>query len=202
MVFTAPKLMLIRHAEKPIPATAPNPAYSGIDIYGNPDKDSLIPQGWQRAGALINLFTSASGPLPVPQLLFAPNQFGNGTSKRPYETITPLSQKLGIAINPPQAQYSKTDYVTMLTAATSSKGMVLIAWEHGEIPSLAAWILQNTKTSVPKWPGTRFDIVWVFDLDAASGTYSFNQVPQLLLAGDEPTSIFASEDAGKAAAGS
>jgi len=194
VVFTAPKLMLIRHAEKPIAAAAPNPAYNGIDILGNPDKDSLIPQGWQRAGALIELFTSASGPLPVPQFLFAPNQFGHGTSKRPYETITPLSQKLGLAINPPQAQYSKTDFKTMLAAATSSKGMVLIAWEHGEIPDLAALILQKTNISVPKWPGTRFDIVWVFDLDATSGTYSFNQVPQLLLAGDLPTPIFTSED--------
>jgi len=199
VAFTSPKLMLIRHAEKPIPAATPNPAYNGIDIYGNPDKDSLIPQGWQRAGALVDLFTSASGPFPVPQFLFAPNQFGNGTSKRPYETITPLSQKLGISINPPQAQYSKTDYDAMLTVATSSKGMVLIAWEHGEIPNLAAWLLRHTKLSVPKWPGDRFDIVWVFDLDTTSGTYSFNQVPQLLLAGDQSTPIFASE-AAKAAA--
>ncbi len=200
MAFTASKLMLIRHAEKPIAASAPNPAYNGIDVYGNPDKDSLIPQGWQRAGALIKLFTSESGPLPAPQFLFAPNQFGNGTSKRPYETITPLSQKLGISINPPQAQYSKGDYVAMLTAATSCNGTVLIAWEHGEIPDLAAWILQNTNITVPKWPGSRFDIVWVFDLDASSGTYSFNQAPQLLLAGDLATPIFASDSAGKAAA--
>jgi hypothetical protein len=202
MGFTAPKLMLIRHAEKPIPADSnpKTPAYNGIDIYGSPHEDSLIPQGWQRAGALIKLFTSTSGPLPLPQFLFAPNQFGNGTSKRPYETITPLSQKLGISINPPQAQYSKTDYVAMLTAATSCNGMVLISWEHGEIPSLAAWILQNTNISVPKWPGSRFDIVWVFDLDTASGTYSFNQVPQLLLAGDQPTPIFVSGDTSKTAA--
>lgn len=189
MSFTAPKLMIIRHAEKPIPANSSSPAYNGIDQYGNPDPDSLIPQGWQRAGALIRLFTSSSGPLPTPQFLFAPNLFGKGTSKRPYETITPLSQKLGIAINPPNTDYAKTDYETMLTAATSCNGMVLISWEHGEIPALAAWILK-AKTA-PKWPGDRFDIVWVFDLDAATGTYAFNQVPQLLLAGDQPTPIFA-----------
>ena len=193
MSFVAPKVMMIRHAEKPIPAdpksSPATPAYSGIDIYGNPDKDSLIPQGWQRAGALNGLFTSSSGPLPTPQFLFAPNKFGNGTSKRPYETITPLSQKLEIPINPPQAEYAKTDYEAMLTAATACKGVVLISWEHGEIPALAAWILNNK--SAPKWPGDRFDIVWIFDLDAASGAYAFNQAPQLLLAGDQPTPIFA-----------
>jgi hypothetical protein len=59
-----------------------------------------------------------------------------------------------------------------------------ISWEHGEIPNLAAWILKND--SAPKWSGSRFDIVWVFDLDTASGTYTCNQVPHLLLAGDQP----------------
>ena len=199
MGFTAPKLMLIRHAEKPVPANGKDPAYSGIDEHGNPDTHSLIPQGWQRAGALIKLFTSSSGPLPVPQFLFAPNLYGNGTSQRPHETITPLSKKLGIAINPAKAQYAKTDYKVMLAAATSLNGVVLIAWEHGEIPNLAACILQNTSITVPKWPGDRFDIVWVFDLNSATGTYSFNQVPQLLLAGDQPTPIFATEDSSAAA---
>ena len=185
--------MLIRHAEKPIPADpkSKSPAYNGIDVYGNPDSHSLIPQGWQRAGALIKLFTSSSGRLPVPQFLFAPNEFGSGTSKRPYETITPLSQKLGIPINPPKGQYAKTDYEAMLTAATSCNGMVLISWEHGEIPDLAAWIL-GSKNIAPKWPGERYDIVWVFDLDTSKGTYTFNQMPQLLLEGDLPTPIFTS----------
>src|SRR5262249_9633541 len=103
MSYTATKVMLIRHAEKPVPAGTGSdsqaPAYNGIDEFGDPDEHSLIPQGWQRAGALAGLFTSASGPLPIPQFLFAPNQFGGGTSKRPYETITPLAAKLGLIIN-------------------------------------------------------------------------------------------------------
>ena len=182
--------MLIRHAEKPVPADPPAPAYNGIDINGNPDADSLIPQGWQRAGALTGLFSSSTGPLPVPQFLFAPNDFGNGTSKRPFETITPLSKKLGITINPPQANYSKADYPTMLASATSFTGVVLIAWEHGEIPNLAQWLMKND--SAPKWPGDRFDLVWVFDLTPAGTEYTLNQLPQLLLAGDQPGPIFGS----------
>jgi hypothetical protein len=184
--------MLIRHAEKPVPADPtskpPTPAYDGIDIYGQQDKDSLIPQGWQRAGALIGLFSSSTGPFPVPQFLYAPNNFGNGTSKRPYETITPLSQKLGLPINPPKTGYSKSDYTTMLESATSCNGVVLIAWEHGEIPNLAAWLLGND--SAPKWPANRFDVVWVFDLTPAGTSYALSQAPQLLLAGDQPGPIF------------
>jgi hypothetical protein len=192
--LTTTKVMLIRHGEKPIPADPkakpPTPAFNGIDVNGNPDDHSLIVQGWQRAGALIDLFTSSCGPLPVPQFLFAPNDFGNGTSKRPHETITPLSLKLGLKINPPKAKYSKSDYAKMLAAATSCAGVVLIAWEHGEIPNLAQWLLKND--SAPKWPGDRFDLVWVFDLTPAGTEYTLNQVPQLLLAGDKPGPIFAS----------
>ena len=186
--------MMIRHAEKPVAAVKkpPAPAYNGIEIFGEADKDSLIPQGWQRAGALNSLFGSSFGPLPVPQFLFAPNEFGNGTSKRPYETITPLSEKLGLTINAAQdpkapGSYSKKDYAQMLTAATGCDGVVLICWEHGEIPSLANWLLGSK--SAPKWPGDRFDIVWVFDLASAGTSYTLNQVPQLLLATDKPAPI-------------
>jgi broad specificity phosphatase PhoE len=199
--FSATKVMLIRHAEKPT-STA-----SGINIDGAPDSSSLIPQGWQRAGALNGLFTSAIGPLPTPQFLFAPNLFGkskasnakkhssSGTSRRPYETITPLSQKLGITINAipgskNPAQYAKGDYPAMLTAALALQGIVLIAWEHGEIPNIANQILGNKTTAPQKWPSERFDMVWVFDLNTATNAYSFNQAPQLLLQGDLTVPIF------------
>src|SRR5882762_11370731 len=204
--YSATKIMLIRHAEKPTSTE------NGINIDGDSDSSSLIPQGWQRAGALNGLFTSAIGPLPTPNFLFAPNVFSNdapaktkpsaakksgssGTSRRPYETITPLSLKLGIVINAipgstKPAQYAKGDYPAMLNAAMGSSGIVLISWEHGEIPNLANQILGNKTTAPQKWPSERFDIVWVFDLNTATNTYSFNQAPQLLLQGDLTTPIF------------
>jgi broad specificity phosphatase PhoE len=199
--YSTTKVMLIRHAEKPTSTE------SGINIDGDPDSSSLIPQGWQRAGALNGLFTSAIGPLPTPHFLFAPNVFSSdapaktkasassGTSRRPYETITPLSLKLGITINAipgssKPAQYAKGDYPAMLTVALACQGIVLISWEHGEIPNIANHILGNKTTSPQKWPNERFDIVWVFDLNTATNTYSFNQAPQLLLQGDLTTPIF------------
>jgi hypothetical protein len=197
--YSATKMMLIRHAEKPTSTE------NGINIDGDPDSSSLIPQGWQRAGALNGLFTSGIGPLPTPHFLFAPNVFSSdapaktkassGTSRRPYETITPLSLKLGITINAipgstKPAQYAKGDYPAMLNAAMACSGIVLISWEHGEIPNLANQILGNKTTSPQKWPSERFDMVWVFDLNTATNTYSFNQAPQLLLQGDLTTPIF------------
>ena len=199
MSYVASKVILIRHAEKPVAADPhakpPVPAYNGINGFGDPDEHSLIPRGWQRAGALAGLFTSSSGPLPVPHFLFAPNAFGNGTSKRPYQTISPLGNKLGLVINAahdgkPGAKYSKDEYVPMLEKATSCRGVVLISWEHGEIPKLGNWLLKSD--SAPQWPGDRFDIVWVFDLAPAGASYALNQAPQLLLPGDEATTIFTS----------
>src|ERR1017187_10443625 len=183
----ATKIMIIRHAEKPVGQI------NGVDASGNPDPNSLIPQGWQRAGALVPLFGSSFGPLPTPSFLFAPNVFGSG-SKRPFETITPLAAKLGITMNATAGgvspgQYAPGDYHLMVPDALACPGTVLIAWEHEDIPSIANLILGNTSTVPQTWPGARFDVVWIFDLNPATNTYTFNQLPQLLLQGDLPTPI-------------
>ena len=186
---SATKIMIIRHAEKPVGNI------TGINQNGTADSSSLIPQGWQRAGALIPLFGSSSGPLPTPSYLFAPNVFGSGTSEHPFETITPLAAKLGVAINAAPdsgtvAQYDSTQYAAMLAAALACTGVVLIAWEHEDIPLMANLILGNTTTAPQAWPSNRFDVVWTFDLNPATNTYSFNQLPQLLLPGDQASPIF------------
>jgi hypothetical protein len=46
-------VMIIRHAEKPL---TPDPPH-GVSIDGLADPDSQTPRGWQRAGALVGLFS-------------------------------------------------------------------------------------------------------------------------------------------------
>ena len=59
---TAPKIMIIRHAEKPPPTF-------GVNADGVQDKESLTVRGWQRAGALAPFFAPPPGaPLPNPAL--------------------------------------------------------------------------------------------------------------------------------------
>jgi hypothetical protein len=112
----ATKIMIIRHAEKPLT----DPPTVGVEIDGTENQDSLIVQGWQRAGALVALFAPARGPLQddrlaTPQFIYATKVGGksskpeegstssdleeNGTSaddegNRPQETVTPLIERL------------------------------------------------------------------------------------------------------------
>ena len=99
--------MIIRHAEKPLT----DPPTAGVEIDGTENGDSLIVQGWQRAGALVALFAPARGPLQddrlaTPQFIYA-TKVGGKSSKpeegstssddegnRPQETVTPLIERL------------------------------------------------------------------------------------------------------------
>jgi len=190
---SATKIMIIRHAEKP--TTTPPPATNGVTITGQQDPDSLIVRGWQRAGALVTLFAPSRGPLQnselaTPQFIYATST-SDTEGNRPEETITPLAQKLNLV---PNESFSKSQLEEVATSAISCNGIVLISWPHGQIPNLCYLIplSSNNKNPIPsKWPSDRFDVVFVFDLDTSSEIfgYTFNQVPQLLLAGDSADPI-------------
>lgn len=174
--------MIIRHGEKPgTPIDAP-----GIDPNtGDEDPHSLTSDGWKRARALVTLF-NPHGPirsgLAVPQHLFAANDSGGDASKRPIQTITPLAQSLGLEqhIN---ASISAADIHTIAKAARETGDVVLICWKHENILEIARHICPEGLPA--KWPGRRFDIVFVFDLD--NDSYTFQQIPQLLLPDDSST---------------
>ena len=189
----ATKIMIIRHAEKP--TTTPPPPLAGVTITGAQDNDSLIVRGWQRAGALVALFAPSRGPLQnselaTPQFIYATST-SDPEGNRPEETITPLAERLGMA---PNKSFANSQEQQAAASAISCDGVVLICWPHGKIPKLASFIplSANNKNPIPSsWPGDRFDVVFVFDVDTNSD-YIFSQVPQLLLDGDSPDPISAS----------
>ena len=188
----ATKIMVIRHAEKP------EGAVQGVDADGNDGKEFLVVQGWQRVGALVRFFAPSSAQfqrpgIGQPQSLFASGPVskknaGSGSkSLRPEQTITPLSKFLGTKV-PLNLSFAEGEETQVAAAAAASGGVTLIAWQHEEIPAIADAIPGKTGVVPSKWPGERFDLVWVFDLQA-NGKYSFSQVPQMLLAGDLPSVI-------------
>jgi hypothetical protein len=180
-----PTIQIIRHAEKP----TDDPQTLGVDSSGNENPECLIPLGWQRAGALATLFDPSHGTiapgLATPRTIFAAGVGKHSNSHRPKETVKPLADKLGLKID---ESFLKGDETAMVEAALAKTGVVLISWQHQDIPGIANQILGNTTTVPQSWPGDRFDIVWVFTPDG-SGAYTFTQVPQLLLHGDSPDVI-------------
>lgn len=181
-IRNARKIMVIRHAEKPIGP------YKGITAKGRQSPYSLIVKGWQRAGALASLFingtnSSLNGQLITPDYLYASPSRKESRSKRSVETLTPLKNQLNLSI---KKKFGREDYKEMANHAMKQKGIVLISWQHQYIPLIANHIL-GKKTTPQKWPSDRFDMIWLFELDSATGEYKFSQVPQNLLPGDRTT---------------
>jgi hypothetical protein len=182
---SARRIMLIRHAEKPAPSGPP----FGITAAGLRDSRSLIVDGWERAGALVELFDPLDGKLRRPGLvkpsrLFASDP-GRTGSRRPLETITPLSQRMRMPVHTP-VKDKDTAAIAQILSATP--GSPLAAWPHQHIPAIAQSLGNVTPTPPAKWDPRRFDLVWVFTR-RADGGWDFKQVPQLLLAGDKRSVI-------------
>jgi hypothetical protein len=185
----APKIMIIRHAEKPVGH------FAGVNEAGGSSAHDLSVRGWQRAGALACLFAPAHGPLQNPLLarpafIFASAAAddpvpGNSRSHRSVETVRALAQLIRVEVD---LRFSKGQEKALAAAAMACDGPVLIAWQHENINVIANAIL-GAKLEPQTWPAVRFDVVFVFTLNPWDGMYGFAQVPQCLLAGDSPHPI-------------
>jgi hypothetical protein len=184
--MSALTLIIIRHAEKP------NEAWSGpgLTIEGNSDDKSLVIRGWQRAGAWAALFGAGRGgtDFPPPGVIYAADPHAgagaiaadDGPSQRPYETIKPLADRLGLK---PVTTWTLGQEANLVAEIKQLSGVVLVCWEHKRIISgiLPAIGLPDLPS---KWGGLRFDVVLRFDRAAPGGAWSFRQLFPKLLSGD------------------
>jgi hypothetical protein len=144
--MSALTLMIIRHAEKP-KEEWPGP---GLTIEGSPDEKSLVIRGWQRAGAWSALFAAGLGgaDFPRPDVIYAADPSrdivaadpDNGPSERPFETVTPVSDALGLK---PVITWALGQEADLVKEITKLSGIVLVCWEHKRIisdmiPAIAA----------------------------------------------------------------
>ena len=175
--------MIIRHAEKPTEELA------GVHPNGARSENCLIARGWQRSGALVPYLAPAFGNLMNPKLarptyLIAANREAPGAdpkekSLREEQTLSALSDAIQIGLD---VSCGKGMEARAAEIAMAQAGPVLIAWDHHKIVELSRLI--STDPAIPQeWPGTRFDMVFVFRANKAEG-YDFEQVPQMLLPGD------------------
>jgi len=181
------KIMIIRHAEKPTGEE------SGVSPSGAVDNEDLSVKGWQRAGALARYIFPRDGRFSQPRLASPAAMFAAGIgpgseSKRHIHTVEPLSELIGIPID---ASFLKHQSRELAQAVLRRSGVVLIAWDHREIPSLIGCLTDHSITA-PVWPQNRYDLVLI--LDRLVCGWTMTQAPQLLLPGDrydlleEPTS--------------
>jgi hypothetical protein len=182
--------MLVRHAEKPDDMGT----VLGVTPEGSQDPESLVVRGWQRAGALVHLFSGEArdpryAAIETPDVIFATGVGHGSHSKRPWQTAQPLAEALvartgnsGLFVT----SYLRDQEQNLVADVVSRSGVVLISWHHEAIPGIVA-LLPNGPDAPTKWPGSRFDMIWI--LTASGSGWTFTQVPQLALAGDS-TALF------------
>jgi len=189
MTIADAAIYLIRHAEKP------SDDVNGVDETGAADAESLIPRGWQRAGAWAVYF-GPSGPLPAPERVYAANdqkeklakddKLGSH-SRRPIETVTEAAQRLGLGT--PNVTFTKDQEPELVKEIAKLDGVTLVCWQHEAIPQIAE-LLVGTDGKIPSpWPGDRFDVVWRFRRAAGAATWLFDQLCPQLLSGDPADEI-------------
>jgi hypothetical protein len=183
--MTQPRtLLMIRHGEKPSDGDL------GVDEQGSANPDGLIPKGWERAGALVTLFapnsTTLSSTLPRPGALVTPKY--PEPVHRPYLTLLPLSQRLGVTIESEHAVGADPAKIVNSLIALDTM-VVLVCWEHEHLVNIADAVANIVPVANPEdvpasWPDDRFDVLWRFDLDEQTGKWTFASLDQRLLAGD------------------
>jgi hypothetical protein len=189
------KIILIRHAEKPIPEQG----VLGVDEFGNADRRSLSVRGWQRAGALVRFFAPlhgafANGAIERPDALFAASP--RSKSQRPVQTLRDVADHLKLEIR--QEFDSDGDEARLIDAARSVATVALVSWRQDSMAAFARQLVDD-EVPVPDWDKRRFDVAWVFTRERRA--WHFTQVPQLLLPGDRPEGIEASSPTGETVGG-
>ncbi|KAJ3260429.1 hypothetical protein HK103_000571 [Boothiomyces macroporosus] len=110
------------------------------------------------------VFAGKKQKYPSPDTLIAQNPADH--SHRAVETITPLSHVLNIPI---QDQCDRDDITcaTNLINSNIQKGskIVLVAWEHGQLGSIAANFVSGP---APVYPGSHYDLIWEVDYKSQS----------------------------------
>ncbi|KAF2672524.1 putative phosphoglycerate mutase family protein [Microthyrium microscopicum] len=131
-----PTVYLIRHGEKP--------------DSGN----GLSAQGVQRSQCLPNVFGYQSSYYIAKIIAQTPQS--DGSQQRPYDTVVPLSQNLGIPIDT-SCQRDDQKCVAKLVNNYTGSGNILICWEHDALSDIVQALGAK---KVPTYPSSDYGIIW------------------------------------------
>ena len=177
------KILLIRHAEKP------DDEHQGVNEFEVNDTESLIPRGWERAGALAAFLVGPNGSLTPDRIYVsspdkekvAPHVKIGSKSSRSLETVTPLAEKLNKI---PIQTFGKGDEQDLVDAIVALEGTTLVCWQHEAIPQIAELIMGSSAGIPDAWSDDRFDVIWSFTKAHVGAPWTFKQICQRFLPGD------------------
>ncbi|KAH1376872.1 hypothetical protein KXW57_007079 [Aspergillus fumigatus] len=132
-----PTVYLIRHGEKPSDG-------------GN----GLSAQGLERAQCIRNVFGSASSYNIGYIMAQTPKQ--NGKRARPYETVEPLAEDLGLTVDT-SCDRDDPKCVRDVVEGYTGSGNILICWEHDALTEIVDKLGDD---DAPSYPDDRFDLIW------------------------------------------
>jgi hypothetical protein len=159
-------VVLLRHAEKPGDAA--------VDL--EQDGPHLSPHGRARAAALAFHLPETLGR---PDVLFAAATSKH--SNRPLETITPLAERLGLAVHAKDPDHDFAALAAKILGDEQMSGkLVVVCWHHGKLPQLAAAL--GVVNPPNPWPPAVFDRFW--RIDFGGDGVRFTDLPHQLLFGD------------------
>ncbi|KAE8353080.1 hypothetical protein BDV28DRAFT_133841 [Aspergillus coremiiformis] len=136
-VTASPTVYLIRHGEKP-----------------NDGGNGLSAQGLQRAQCLRSVFGKDSG-YNIGYIL-AQTPKNNGKRNRPYKTIQPLAEDLGLTVDT-SCDRDDPKCVKKAVMDYEGEGNILICWEHDALTDI---VKKLGGDNAPTYPNDRFDVIW------------------------------------------
>lgn len=131
------KVVMIRHGEK-------------NDATGN-----LSCQGLHRA---LMLPAVLNAKFPRPAAIYVPSLSAKKTTghARMFQTITPFAVQDSLAIN---TKFPENADSAVAKEVMTKKGLILLVWEHGNIPAIAKAL--GVTTPDLKWGNNDFDSIWI-----------------------------------------
>ncbi|KAA8641816.1 hypothetical protein EYZ11_006478 [Aspergillus tanneri] len=133
----SPTVYLIRHGEKP-------------DDGGT----GLNAQGLKRAQCLRKVFGGDS-PYQIGYIM-AQKPKKNGKRARPYDTVHPLAEDLGLTVDT-SCDRDDAGCVKDAVHKYDGKGNILICWEHKKLTDIVAELGDG---DAPEYPSESFDLIW------------------------------------------
>ena len=93
---------------------------------------------------------------------------------------------MGIVVD---QSFSKGQETELAGALSGIDGVVLVAWQHEDIPAIATAIAPGAAGIPAVWPGDRFNIIFRLDRADPNSPWAFQQISPVMLAGDVSTPI-------------